>query len=94
MARKVKTKKQKIEGMLAKGKSVSEIVDATGASPAYVYKVRTDVGIKAVRALSHVPPTGIAAITRSDIQPGILYEAELVEPSKKSLWQRVKEFLC
>lgn len=101
MARKVKTKKQKIIDLLAKGVSVNDISERTGASTSYIYLTRSKLakkksdrsGISSLTAQSTVPPIGISAITHSDTQRQVMYEPYPLRntASKKSLWQRVKE---
>lgn len=97
MARKVKTKKQKIIDLLDQGKSVAEIVRITKSSPSYVYLVRTDYtaeqeqasGLMAIskRDEQRATPAGITTITAQSPMPK-------PQPIKKSLWQRIKEWLC
>jgi len=101
MARKVKTKKQKIIDLLAKEVPVNDISERTGASISYVYLIRSQLtkkkpersGISSLTAQSTVPPIGISAITHSDTQRQVMYEPYPLSNtvSKKSLWQRVKE---
>lgn len=89
MGRKAKTKKQKIEELLSKGKTVKEVIKMTGSTPAYVYKVRMGLHSKIEYANTK---------RRMTIEPemidDIIARHAAKTPPKKTWWQRLKELVC
>lgn len=103
MAR-TKNKAHKIRTMLAKGKTVAEIIKATDATPSYVYAIKAKMravtpeatptgstGIAAVKRTSNVE-TGIGKIR---LEPGSIMPTprQPIENVKPSIWQRIKRVL-
>lgn len=68
MARTKKTKTQRIEDLLAKGKSVPEIVKATKAHPSMVYAIRSKQRKSQVASFQNeIKPGEIYIVTEQSI---------------------------
>jgi len=82
---KEKTKAEKIRKLLSKGKTVKQIIEMTGATPSYVYRIRMEL-------------RNSIGVSRST--PKVRIEPEMIEDiiaqheAKKSWWQRLKELVC
>ena len=62
MAR-TKNKADKIRSMLTKGKTVAEIIKATGATPSYIHTIKSKM--RATTEHNLAGSTGIAAVKRT-----------------------------
>lgn len=105
MARPKTTKAHKIRDHLAKGKTVAEVMKATGATASYVYTVKAKMQdrnkSKGIMALKTKPDTtvtvsgGLTTLTLptfefdKEAQRDVPSEAPAV---KRTFWQRVKQF--
>jgi hypothetical protein len=94
---KTKTKTHKIKILLAQGKSVSEIVKLTKASPSMVYAIRSKetssasviafhkmAGLPALKATRNPAPT-TATVSETGIK-------QYRPPVQLTWWQKVKRF--
>lgn len=96
MGRPRKSKADKIRELLGKGKTVAEVIKTTGATPSYVYAVKSKMreavkpnqtgstGIAAAKRTGN-EETGIATLTPKTTPPA----AKPIEP-QPTLWQRIK----